>query len=162
ADALRAADPADFERLRAWHTTEASACERAWHWSEALWHLGVLADDAPPAAKPSLLARRAITFGALGDRERARAEYRKAAVLGGPAYCRGALLFDGKGDEVVLPHLAFDTYEAFTIEAWALGWSYALACEGRANDPENSVWMSVGPEGSSSPHQTCGWKSGRG
>ena len=69
--------------------------------------------------------------------------------------------FDGHRTHVVVPHIPFDEYEAFTIEAWLYNWREAILCQGHAGDPENSLWLSMG-ENRSQPHESCGWESNAG
>jgi hypothetical protein len=74
-----------------------------------------------------------------------------------------ALAFDGASSKVEAPSVAFDELDAFTIEAWVYNWQGAVACQGRAGDPENSVWISLGTRADvGAPHESCGWESGRG
>jgi WD40 repeat protein/HEAT repeat protein len=69
-----------------------------------------------------------------------------------------ALQFDGQDDCLFLPNLPFDQYDAFTVEAWVKGWKDAILCQGRAGDPENSIWLSLGRRRSGNPHETTGWE----
>ncbi len=73
-----------------------------------------------------------------------------------------ALQFDGRDDYVVVPHVPFDDYVGFTVEVWVKGWEDAILCQGKAGDPENSIWMSLGARGANNPHETCGWESDKG
>ena len=86
-------------------------------------------------------------------------EMESVAILGG-----SALRFDGIDDLVTAPHLAFDQYSAFTIEAWVYDWKNAILCQGQAGDPENSIWLSTGNRTTrnGSPHESCGWENGKG
>jgi hypothetical protein len=152
------AHPGDLERLAAWHRDQAAASEKGRRWPAAAWHLGELVRAEP--ANPKGYARRAGAFAAAGERDAAAADHARFAALGGEA--GPALLFVGKGDSVTVPHLAFDAFDTFTVEAWVLGWSGPLLSQGVSSDPENSVWMSAGPPDSRLPHENCGWESGRG
>ena len=69
--------------------------------------------------------------------------------------------FDGHRTHVVVPHIPFDEYGAFTIEAWLYNWHEAILCQGHAGDPENSVWLSIG-QNRNQPHESCGWESDAG
>lgn len=72
-----------------------------------------------------------------------------------------ALAFDGSGTRVTAPHIPFDEYETFTIEAWVRGWRGVVLAQGAAGDPENSVWLAVGTR-DDSPYETCGWEAEKG
>ena len=56
-----------------------------------------------------------------------------------------------------MDHIPFDELDAFTIEAWVLGWSQRLVYQGKEGDPENSVWLTWG-----SPGWSIGWEHGDG
>ena len=58
--------------------------------------------------------------------------------------------------------IPFDSYNTLTIEAWLKDWMGPILCQGMAGDPENSIWMSIGPRRTTKPHETCGWESGKG
>jgi tetratricopeptide (TPR) repeat protein len=155
---FRSAHPASFERLASWHQEEASASEKEGSWPQAVWHLGNLIRAEPTRA--GLFARRAGALAAVGDRDGAAADFGRFAGLSGDG--QHALLFVGRGDTVTVPHLDFDAFGGFSVEAWVLGWNGPLLCEGVTNDPENSLWMSVGAAASQRSDANCGWRSGRG
>mgnify|MGYP003630006748 CR=1 FL=1 len=67
------------------------------------------------------------------------------------------LQFDGKDSYVTLPHLKFEDWGAFTVEAWVKDWNGRLCCQGKQGDPENSLWISIRANG----HST-GWESENG
>ncbi|MFH1304547.1 MAG: LamG domain-containing protein [Planctomycetota bacterium] len=67
------------------------------------------------------------------------------------------LQFDGKDSYVTLPHLKFDDWGAFTVEAWVKDWNGRICCQGKQGDPENSLWISIRANG----HST-GWESENG
>jgi len=72
-----------------------------------------------------------------------------------------ALAFDGQSARLTAPHIPFDQYQTFTIEAWVCGWQRDILTQGIYGDPENSVWLAMGTD-QSSPHHSCGWESGPG
>jgi hypothetical protein len=71
-----------------------------------------------------------------------------------------ALAFNGESDFATGPHIPFDTYDTFTVEAWVRGWTGAILCQSKAGDQENGIWLSLGQ--SQEPHETCGWESSKG
>lgn len=65
------------------------------------------------------------------------------------------LAFDGINDYVEAPHIPFDSYEQFTIEAWVMGWRGPMLAQGIGGDPENSVFLQLG-------NSHSGWEAGKG
>ena len=72
------------------------------------------------------------------------------------------LQFNGKDAYITAAAIPFDSYNTLTIEAWLKDWKGPILCQGMAGDPENSIWMSIGPRRTTKPHETCGWESGKG
>ncbi len=71
------------------------------------------------------------------------------------------LAFDGRGTRVTAPHIPFDDYKTFTIEAWVRGFKRVILSQGPSGDPENSIWLALGAR-DSSHLETCGWEAGSG
>ena len=57
-----------------------------------------------------------------------------------------ALVFDGKADHVLAPHIPLDRFEAFTIELWIKEWNGRLIGIGRTGDPENDLATNLSGE----------------
>lgn len=74
-----------------------------------------------------------------------------------------ALRIAGEGARLEAPHVPLDDLEALTVEAWVKDWKGAILCQGKAGDPENSLWLSTGNRaGVGVPHECCGFESGAG
>jgi hypothetical protein len=74
-----------------------------------------------------------------------------------------ALQFGGKDAYASAPHVPLGAAEALTIEAWIKDWRGAILCQGKAGDPENSIWISTGRRPNVGvPHDCSGFESGAG
>jgi serine/threonine protein kinase/Flp pilus assembly protein TadD len=91
-----------------------------------------------------------------GDRDGAAAQY---TMLRPAGEFSKALVFNGSPEFVTARRVPFDTYEAFTIEAWVAGWNGQIFWEGAGGDPENSIYLTYGRN---IPWRYSGWESGRG
>jgi hypothetical protein len=68
---------------------------------------------------------------------------------------RGQVLeFNGYSSYIDVGHIPFDSFEAFTIEAWVKDWGNMIVYQGKEGDPENSVWLGWGTNG-----WIIGWES---
>jgi hypothetical protein len=105
--------------------------------------------------RASALARRAAVHAALGDRDSAAADFAAASARIGDV--RGAVLFAGQDDRVTAPHVPFDNFGAFTVEAWVFGWSRSLLGQGKGGEGDASLWVSVWPWGGQGDGLTAGW-----
>jgi hypothetical protein len=73
------------------------------------------------------------------------------------------LQFNGKDAFIAAAAIPFDSYNTLTIEAWVKDWKGPILCQGKAGDPENSIWISTGLRGATNhPYELCGWESGEG
>jgi hypothetical protein len=74
-----------------------------------------------------------------------------------------ALRFGGDGAHAIAPHVPLGGHEALTVEAWVRDWKGAILCQGKAGDPENSLWLSTGRRPNVGvPHECSGFESGAG
>lgn len=73
-----------------------------------------------------------------------------------------ALHFDGRASYLSAPHIPFDDYDEFTIEAWVCDWERALFCQGNHGDPENTIWATLGEAMDAGTFWESGWETGRG
>ena len=80
-----------------------------------------------------------------------------------PTRIHWALKIAGEGVRLEAPHIPLDDLDALTVEAWVKDWKGAVLCQGKAGDPENSIWLSTGLRaGVGVPHECCGFESGAG
>lgn len=85
------------------------------------------------------------------------------ADSGGSAPLSWALRFSGRDASLAAPHVPLRDAKALTVEAWVKDWKGGILCQGKAGDPENSIWISTGSRpGVGVPHESCGFEAGAG
>jgi hypothetical protein len=104
----------------------------------------------------SVLGLADVTYHELQDPERAMALYRDLMGADTPP---GPLVFPADRHAIMAPHIPFDSYSAFALEAWVWGWSGRVFEEGATGDPENGIYLCYGPDAS---YVNSGWEAGEG
>ncbi len=155
--------PNVHRRAISWHDEEATASVESRDWYAAMFHRTQLIALEPD--EPSYYFRRGTLYTQLAEsgsdvtqhREHALTDYEQAVRLS------GGRVFTGEGDYLSAPHISFDEFPTFTIEAWFYdGYRGAIVSQGRSGDPENSIWLSPGGNFGAYESDTAGWENGSG
>ncbi len=131
------ANPAQLARMTGWHRDELQIAENGRFWEPSIWHLDHLVKADPDSKE--LHARRARALAAVGDRDRASADFRLASD-------RPATLVCGLDDDITATGIDFGKLDAFTVEAWVFGWSGPVFRQMVPGSNDEHVWIYYGPE----------------
>lgn len=109
---------------------------------QELWETELARLDRAIAAAPQDLrsrGRRGALLARTKQWKRA-AEYRRQ-IIQSEADNQQCLVLTGSGEYVIAPHVPFDKFASFTIEAWVKSFNGRLVIQGKDGDPESSVWL---------------------